>query len=78
MAIIDLSKLQTESRNGNTTAIDSVSTLEMCSIINQEDEGVTEAVRKCLPQVAAAIDATAPRVREGGRLIYVGAGTSGR
>jgi N-acetylmuramic acid 6-phosphate etherase len=78
MVTLDLSQLQTESRNGKTTNIDEVSTLEMCYMINTEDAGVSSAVRKCLPAIAAAIDATAPRIREGGRLVYVGAGTSGR
>lgn len=78
MSQIDLSKLQTESRNGRTTNIDAVSTLEMCSMINKEDSEVADAVRKCLPTVAAAIDITAPRIHNGGRLVYVGAGTSGR
>jgi N-acetylmuramic acid 6-phosphate etherase len=47
-------------------------------MINAEDAKVAIAVKDCLPTVAAAIDATAPRIGQGGRLIYVGAGTSGR
>lgn len=78
MAKIDLFALQTETRNLRTTSIDTVSTLSMCRLINTEDAGVATAVEACLPAIAAAIDATAPRIRNGGRLIYVGAGTSGR
>lgn len=78
MVTLDLSLLQTESRNYETTNIDNVSTLDMCNMINAEDAKVAIAVKACLPAVAAAIDATAPRIRQGGRLIYVGAGTSGR
>lgn len=78
MVTLELSGLQTESRNFRTTNIDNVSTLEMCSIINAEDATVASAVGACIPDIAAAIDATAPRIRAGGRLIYVGAGTSGR
>jgi N-acetylmuramic acid 6-phosphate etherase len=78
MVTLDLSLLQTESRNYETTNIDNVSTLDMCNMINAEDAKVAIAVKACLPAVAAAIDATAPRIRQGGRLVYVGAGTSGR
>lgn len=78
MVTLDLSLLQTESRNYETTNIDNVSTLDMCNMINAEDAKIAIAVKACLPAVAAAIDATAPRIRQGGRLIYVGAGTSGR
>ena len=78
MAVLDLSKLQTESQNARTKNIDTVSTLEMCKLINDEDATVAQAVEKCLPVIAAAIDACSPRIRKGGRLIYVGAGTSGR
>ena len=78
MAILDLSKLQTESQNPRTKSIDVASTLEICKLINDEDAAVPHAVEKCIPVIAAAIDAASPRIRAGGRLIYVGAGTSGR
>jgi N-acetylmuramic acid 6-phosphate etherase len=78
MALSEISSLQTETRNLKTRKIDEVSTLDMCNMINREDAGVADAVRQCLPQIATAIDAAAPRIRQGGRLIYVGAGTSGR
>ena len=58
--------------------IDQVSTLEMVTLINQEDQKVAQAIEKVLPQIAAAIDAAAERFKKGGRLIYCGAGTSGR
>jgi N-acetylmuramic acid 6-phosphate etherase len=76
--IIDLSGLQTEGINPKTGKIDQVSTLRMCQIINDEDKEVALTVTPFLRTIAAAIDALTPRVRRGGRLIYVGAGTSGR
>ncbi|KAF7518301.1 hypothetical protein PCG10_000541 [Penicillium crustosum] len=55
-----------------------MSTLDMCTVINADDQKVPESVVPCLPVIAGAIDALTPRVRQGGRVIYVGAGTSGR
>ncbi|KGO70627.1 N-acetylmuramic acid 6-phosphate etherase MurQ [Penicillium expansum] len=55
-----------------------MSTLDMCTVINSDDQKVPESVVPCLPVIAGAIDALTPRVRQGGRVIYVGAGTSGR
>ncbi|PGH01137.1 N-acetylmuramic acid 6-phosphate etherase [Helicocarpus griseus UAMH5409] len=78
MTLVDLSSLQTEGRNPRTTNIDQVSTLELCRLINDEDAAVVPAVKECLADIARAIDAMAERVRNGGRVIYVGAGTSGR
>ncbi|KAK2839339.1 hypothetical protein FQN49_006238 [Arthroderma sp. PD_2] len=75
---IDLSALQTEGLNPRTTNIDKVSTLELCRLINDEDATVPGAIVPCLPHIADAIDVLAPRVSRGGRVIYVGAGTSGR
>ncbi|KAJ5589717.1 hypothetical protein N7450_003689 [Penicillium hetheringtonii] len=73
-----LSNLQTEGVNPRTANIDRISTLEMCEVINADDHKVSESVKPCLPIIANAIDELAPRVRQGGRVIYVGAGTSGR
>lgn len=73
-----LSGLQTEGRNPRSTHIDTVSTIELCRIINDEDTTIAPAVRKCLSVIARAIDCISERVRGGGRVIYVGAGTSGR
>ena len=78
MKKIDLEKLTTESRNQNTLNIDKVSTLEMVKMINNEDKKVAEAVEAELPRIAEAIDEIAIRMNKGGRLIYIGAGTSGR
>ena len=75
---IFLKKLTTESRNNNTMDIDTVSTLEMVKKINNEDKKVAEAVEKELPKIAEAIDCITLRMHKGGRLIYIGAGTSGR
>lgn len=78
MKKIDLEKLTTESRNKNTLNIDKVSTLEMVKIINEEDKKVALAVEAELPKIAEAIDGIVERMHKGGRLIYIGAGTSGR
>ena len=55
-----------------------MSTIEMVRLINDEDATVATAVGKALPQIARAVDCVADALRHGGRLIYVGAGTSGR
>lgn len=73
-----LDEILTEQRNHRSTHIDRESTLDMVATINREDQRVARAVQKQLPQVAAAIDAAYPKFDKGGRLIYVGAGTSGR
>ena len=75
---LNLGKLTTESRNQNTLDIDKVSTIEMVRIINEEDKKVALAVEKEIPQIAKAIDGIVERMHKGGRLIYIGAGTSGR
>ena len=76
--MVDLRKIATEQRNPRTTHIDELSTLEMVKLINSEDHKVAEAVEAVCPQIAKAVDAIAERLRQGGRLIYVGCGTSGR
>jgi N-acetylmuramic acid 6-phosphate etherase len=68
----------TEQQNPNTQHIDQHDTLGIVTAINAEDRTVADAVARVLPQIAAAIDAIAERLRGGGRLFYVGAGTSGR
>ncbi|KAJ3542690.1 hypothetical protein NM208_g3961 [Fusarium decemcellulare] len=73
-----LADLQTEQKNLKTANIDSMSSLELCRVINEEDATVARAVQKCLPAIAAAIDVIVPRLLDGGRVIYTGAGTSGR
>jgi len=75
---LNLAALSTEARNPRTTHIDQLSTLEMVTVINQEDQAVPLAVATQLPQIARAIDEIAARFEKGGRLFYIGAGTSGR
>jgi N-acetylmuramic acid 6-phosphate etherase len=70
--------LETEKANPATAEIDRMSPLEIVQAMNAEDAKVAEAVRQTLPQIARAIEAIAARLRRGGRLIYMGAGTSGR
>ena len=68
----------TEKPNPRSTHIDRFSTLEILRIINDEDAAVASAVRRVLPAIARAVDAITDHLRQGGRLLYVGAGTSGR
>lgn len=75
---IDLTQLVTESRNPASANIDTLTTQEMLQVINQQDQLVALAVEKTLPQIAQAVDAIAAAFAQGGRLIYMGAGTSGR
>ncbi|AVK36322.1 N-acetylmuramic acid 6-phosphate etherase [Morganella morganii] len=75
---IDLTSMITESRNPASADIDSLPTLDMLRVINREDQTVALAVEKTLPQVAQVVDAVAQAFRLGGRLVYMGAGTSGR
>ncbi len=76
--MVELQKIATEQRNPNTMHIDTLSTLDMVKLINQEDHRVAEAVAEVTDKIAAAIDVIADRLSKGGRLIYCGAGTSGR
>src|SRR5260370_6491322 len=73
-----LSVLATEKVNPATAEIDRMSPLEIVQVINNEDAKVAQAVRQVLPSIARAIEEIASRLRRGGRLFYVGAGTSGR
>ncbi|NYF92001.1 N-acetylmuramic acid 6-phosphate etherase [Tunturiibacter empetritectus] len=75
---MNLANLATEARNPFTEHIDELPTLDMLRLINAEDAKVAAAVAAVLPEVAKAIDAIAKRFAEGGRLFYIGAGTSGR
>lgn len=75
---MDLGALISETRNADTMDLDSLPTLEMVTKFNDQDATVAAAVRRTLPQVAQAVDAAAASLQEGGRLIYMGAGTSGR
>lgn len=75
---IDLSNLTTEKRNPNTLEIDIASTEEIIKRINEEDKKVAYAVEKQIHNIAKAVDLIAGKLEKGGRLIYLGAGTSGR
>ncbi len=70
--------LTTEQPNPETAHIDSLSALEVVRLMNSEDRGVALAVERVLPTIAQAAETIADRMRGGGRLIYLGAGTSGR
>ena len=74
----DLGKLKTEGRNQNTLHIDEMTTLEMVTVMNNENRAVEDAIATQLPEIAAAIDIIAASLSAGGHLIYIGAGTSGR
>ncbi len=74
----DLSALGTEAVNPATRDLDKLNTLELVRAFNAEDARVAAAVQQALPEIAKAIDAIAARMRDGGRLVYLGAGTSGR
>jgi N-acetylmuramic acid 6-phosphate etherase len=74
----DLAMLTTESPNVASQGLDTKSALEIARIINHEDSKVAAAVKKALPEIAIVIDTVARSLRDGGRLIYVGAGSSGR
>lgn len=74
----DIRKLGTERRNRAAQGLDKKSARQIAALINREDAKVAKAVRKAVPQIAKAIDAIAAAIGSGGRLIYVGAGTSGR
>ncbi len=68
----------TEQRNPRTRGLDTKSTIEILRALNREDRRVALAVRRVLPQIARAVDAIVASFRRGGRLVYIGAGTSGR
>jgi N-acetylmuramic acid 6-phosphate etherase len=70
--------ITTEQSNPNTTEIDRLPTLEALWIINSEDKKVAEAVEKVLPAIARAVEGVVERLERGGRLFYIGTGTSGR
>ena len=74
----EISRLHTEQQNQASAELDNKSALEIAQIINREDATVAAAVGSALPQIAEAIDIIAHALGNGGRLIYVGAGTSGR
>lgn len=76
--MIELDKLNTEAQNPNSSEIDKLSISEITAYINQEDQKVAVSVEKALPQINQVIELALNRLNQGGRIIYVGAGTSGR
>ena len=78
MEELELTKATTEQRNPRSMGLDRMSSLEIAKLMNDEDKGVALAVEKVLPEVAKAIDWAREALGKGGRLIYIGAGTSGR
>lgn len=75
---MNLGQLTTEARNPRSADLDSMDTRQLLELMNDEDQTVALAVRAALPEISAAVDLIANSLRSGGRLIYVGAGTSGR
>ncbi len=76
--MLNLSVYTTEKRNMDTMNLDSMSSMEIAAAANKEDENVVKAVREVIPQIADAIDMAAETLGQQGRMIYIGAGTSGR
>ena len=75
---MNIGSLVSETRNPQTMDLDALSTLELVNRFNQQDTLVALAVKETLPEVAKAVDAAAQALKAGGRIIYMGAGTSGR
>lgn len=75
---MDLNKMMTETRNPDTMTLDQMSALELVTAMNREDHKVPEAIASALPQIASTVEVVEQAFRKGGRLFYLGAGTSGR
>lgn len=75
---MDLNKMMTETRNPDTMTLDQMSALELVTVMNREDYKVPEAIALALPQIASTVEVVEQAFRKGGRLFYLGAGTSGR
>lgn len=75
---MQLQKLTTERRNRATENLDAMSSLALVEVMNREDAIIARAIKRALPQIARALDAITDALAKGGRLIYVGTGTSGR
>lgn len=75
---VNLKKITTESRNPNTMHIDSLSTIEILKLLNTEDKKVPVCIEKAIPQIGFLVEEVVETFKKNGRLIYVGAGTSGR
>lgn len=75
---INLNAMTTESRNPATMDLDTMSALEIVTVMNREDEKVPRAIAECLPAIARCAELAGQAIRSGGRIVYMGAGTSGR
>ncbi len=75
---IEIDHLMTEQTNPNTAQIDQLSTQEMLTLINAEDRLVADVVAQEIPHITLAVDRIVEALGRGGRLVYIGAGTSGR
>lgn len=75
---LNLAGLSTETRNPNTMELDRMTPLEIVTVMNREDARVPDAIRPALPNIARCVEWAAQSIESGGRLIYMGAGTSGR
>lgn len=76
--MIDLTKLTTEQRNEHSSNLDQMNALEIVTLMNKEDHRILEAIEKELPQIAKVVDHCSKALANNGRIIYIGAGTSGR
>lgn len=76
--MINIKNLSTEQRNQKTSNLDSLTTMEIIQIMNEEDLNVVSGVKEALPQIEKTVGAMIKTLRNNGRIIYVGAGTSGR
>lgn len=74
----NIKKLTTEGNNNLTTNIDSMESIDILRLINQEDQKVADCIKDAIPAISKLVDELALRMEQGGRLIYCGAGTSGR
>ncbi len=76
--MVNIRDITTEQRNQNTMKLDSLNTLELVTLLNEEDKTIAYSVEKALPQIAKVVDIITDAFMNGGRLVYLGAGTSGR
>ena len=76
--MLSLDSLDTERRNINTMNLDELSAVEIIEKINQEDEKIADCVKPVIPEIGKAVEFAVDSIKRGGRLIYIGAGTSGR
>ncbi len=78
ISLQEIGQLITEQRNERTMNLDSMATMEILACMNEEDRSVSDAVARCLDDIALAVDCIVKHLQNGGRMFYVGAGTSGR